>query len=100
MQEEIVYNYNDGMYEGVQYFQSHAGRGKFVRLLELQPDKRFMDSITPQAFDIGSKVEVGKSNKEYGVISWVGKVDGSDDYVKIIMVGHINKLGMCICMQN
>ena len=86
------------MYDGVQYFQSHAGKGKFVRLLELQPDKRCMDSTTAQAFDIGSKVEVGKSNKEYGVISWVGKVDDSDDYVKIIMVSHINNLGMCICM--
>ena len=74
------------MYNGVQYFKSCAGRGIFIKLMDLQPDRRFMDSTPPQAFEIGSKVEVGRSTKEYGVISWMGKVDGPDDYVKIIMV--------------
>ena len=78
------------MYKGVQYFKPHAGRGKFIKLVDLQPDKRFTDSATtiPQAFDIGSKVEVGVNKKEYGVITWMGKVDGPDDYVKVIMVSY------------
>ena len=41
-------NYTDGVYEGVRYFESRAGRGKFVRLLALQPDRRFGDYTTSQ----------------------------------------------------
>ena len=79
------------MYKGVQYFKSSAGRGKFVKLLELEPDQRFIDSPTPQqVFNIGNKVEIGRSTKECGVISWVGNVDGSgEDYVKVITVSDI-----------
>ena len=83
MQENIVKNYTDGMYKGVRYFKSHAGRGKFVKLLELEPDKRSI-------FKVGDKVEVGRTNKEYGVISWLGNVDGSgEDYVKVVTVSYM-----------
>jgi len=37
------YKFNDGWYQGNQYFQSQPGRGCFVPLLELLPDKRFTD---------------------------------------------------------
>ena len=86
------------MYKGVRYFKSSAGRGKFVKLLELEPDKRFIDSPTPQhVFKVGNKVEVGRSTKEYGVISWVGNVDGSgEDYVKVITVSYNLQLTMYI----
>ena len=63
------------MHEGIQYFKSRAGRGKFVRLLALQPDKRFVDSNTPQqANGTGSSIQFGASkeyNNEYVTISYV-----------------------------
>ena len=64
--------------------------------MELQPDKRFTDNPTPQqVFEVGDKVEVGRNTKEYGVISWVGNVDGSgEDYIKIVMVRY--KYNLCM----
>jgi len=37
------YKFNDGWYQEIQYFQSQPGRGYFVPLLGLHPDKRFTD---------------------------------------------------------
>lgn len=69
------------MYKGVQYFKSQAGRGVFVKLQILQPDKRFRE-----VFKVGSRVRFGR-DKEYGVITWVGDVPGCDEeYVKILRV--------------
>ena len=82
------------MYEGVRYFESRPGRGKFVKLLALQPDKRFTVSTTQQqVFKVGTRVEFGKP-KEYGVIKWMGTIDDSEEeYVKVETVS-------CICYCN
>ena len=78
------------MYRGVRYFKSRAGRGKFVKLLELEPDKQSI-------FKVGDKVEVGRDTKECGVISWVGNVDGSsEDYVKVVTVSYTHTLLMYV----
>ena len=37
------YKFNDGWYQGIQYFQSQSGRGIFLSLLALYPDERFTD---------------------------------------------------------
>ena len=75
MKKNDVYNYTDGMYEGIQYFKSHAGRGKFVRLLALQPDKRFVNNtIQQQANRIGSSMQFSapkEYNHEYMTVSYV-----------------------------
>ena len=102
IQENIVDNYTDGMHEGVQYFESRAGRGKFVRLLGLQRDKRFMDSTTPQQvitpqqiitpqevttsqqdFKVGTRVRFGRQ-KDLGVIKWIGTISGCPGYHVIV----------------
>ena len=75
------------MYEGKQYFKSRAGRGIFVKMLALRPDRRFVDDTTPpqQVFKVGSKVQFGRA-KEYGVIKWIGNVPGTveeEQYVKV-----------------
>ena len=62
----------------MRYFESRAGRGKFVKLQTLQPDKRFIDDLAPQqVFKVGSRVYFGKP-KVYGVIKWIGNIDGCD----------------------
>ena len=77
----------------MQYFESHAGKGKFIELQLLKPDKRFVDNITPQlVFDVGSKVQFGKA-KECGVIKWIGNVPQSNEerqYVKVETVSTVN----------
>ena len=45
------------MHESIQYFKSCAGRGKFVRLLGLQPDKRFVNDTALQ--QAGSSTQFG-----------------------------------------
>ena len=78
------------MFEGVRYFKSRAGRGKFVQLQILQPDKRFIDvTASRKVFKIGSRVQYGIP-KEYGVIKWIGSVsDANEEYVKIETVSYI-----------
>ena len=78
------------MFEGVRYFKSRAGRGKFVQLQILQPDRRFVDNTTPkQVFKVGSRVQFGIP-KEYGVIKWIGSVsDSNEEYVKVETVSYI-----------
>ena len=75
MKENHVHNHTDGMHEGIQYFKSHDGRGKFVRLLALQPDKRFVDSTIQQETNgIGSSTQIGapkEYNHEYMTVSYV-----------------------------
>lgn len=77
------------MYEGVRYFKSRAGRGIFVKMLALRPDRRFTDNTTSpqQVFEVGSKVQFGRA-KECGVIKWIGNVPGSEEeqYVKVEIV--------------
>lgn len=94
IKENHVYNYTDGMHEGIQYFKSHAGRGKFVRLLTLQPDKRFVDNtIQQQANKTGSSIEFGGAkeyNHEYMTVSYIcvtvtGWYVGGD----ICIIGHM-----------
>ena len=80
------------MHNGVRYFKSRAGRGKFVRLLALQPDKRFADNtaspvtIPQQAFEVGTRVRFGRG-KDLGVIKWIGNIPytpGSHVIVKTV----------------
>lgn len=79
------------MFKGKRYFKSRAGRGNFVKLQLLKPDERVLESTKPQqVFKLGSRIQFGRHN-ECGVITWLGKVDDSDEYyVKIITVS-------CIC---
>ena len=77
------------MYQGVRYFESRAGRGKFVRLLALQPDKRFVDNTTPQVtvpqqvFQVGTRVRFGRA-KELGVITWIGYIPNTPECSVIV----------------
>ena len=90
------------MHEGVRYFESRAGRGKFVRLLGLQRDKRFMDSTTPQQvitpqqvttsqqdFKVGTRVRFGRK-KDLGVIKWIGTIpDCPGNHVILKIVSYL-----------
>ena len=81
------------MFEGAQYYKSRAGRGKFVQLQTLRPDKRFIDITAHapgQVFKVGSRVQFG-APKEYGVIKWIGNVSNSnEEYVKVETVSYIS----------
>ena len=65
----------DGMYEGIQYFESQPGKGKFVKVLELQPDKQYSSGTTGvipmPSFEVGSMVQFGDP-AEYGKVTWIG----------------------------
>ena len=94
-QENIIDNYTDGIYEGVQYFKSQLRRGIFVKLQALQPDKRF---VPQKYFYIGSRVQFGR-DKECGVITWMGSVPGCDEEcVKIITVSCTQGY-ICTCVH-
>ena len=43
----MVDNYSNGKIDGVCYFTPQAGRGKFMRMTELQPDQRFAEISAP-----------------------------------------------------
>ena len=88
------------MFEGVQYFKSRAGRGKFVQLQILQPDKRFMDvTASRKVFKVGSRVQYGMP-KEYGVIKWIGSIsDANEEYVKVETVSYNYKQLICVCIH-
>ena len=88
------------MFEGVQYFKSRAGRGKFVQLQILQPDKRFMDvTASRKVFKVGSRVQYGIP-KEYGVIKWIGSVsDANEEYVKVETVSHTTDMCVYTCIM-
>jgi len=75
------------MFEGVEYFESHPRRGKFVKLLTLQPDKRYLD-VKSQDFKVGSRVQFGIP-KTFGMIKWIGIPDGCDEeYAKVKTVSN------------
>ena len=79
------------MFESVPYFKSRPGRGKFVKMLMLQPDKRFIDNTTSQQdFEVGSKVQFGRA-KEHGVVKWIGNVPGSDEEQQYVTVETVSK---------
>ena len=79
------------MFESVQYFKSRPGRGKFVKMLTLRPDKRFLDNTaSQQAFKVGSKVQFGRA-KESGVIKWIGNVSGSNEEQQYVKVETVSK---------
>ena len=88
------------MFEGVQYFQPRAGRGKFVKLLSLKPDKRFVDvATTLRGIKVGSKVQFGSQHRTYGVITWMETIS-DEEYVKVQMVSHFYSIKniIMLCM--
>ena len=89
------------MFDGVQYFKPRAGRGKFVKLQLLRPDKRFIDFTAPctslRGFKVGSRVQFGSQHRTYGVITWIGTIS-DEEYVKVQTVSYVHKILSTICM--
>ena len=83
-------NCTDGMFQGIQYFVSQPGKGKFVKVLELQPDERFpMDTTmvgSKHSFEVGSMVQFGDP-KEYGKVTWIGcPPDEDEEFARVLAV--------------
>ena len=78
------------MFEGVQYFESCPGRGKFVKVYELQPDKRCPtdDIVVMPSFEVGSRVQFGDP-EEYGKVTWIGcPTEGIEDCARVLAVRY------------
>ena len=87
-QENTVDNCTDGMFEGIKYFISDAGRGKFVKLRELQPDKRYL--INGPNLQLGSMVQCGDPRKVTQT-SNPSRSDGVEDYARVQTVRYVYK---------
>ena len=89
-QHNTVDNCTDGMFQGTEYFVSQPGKGKFVKVLELQPDERYpIDTtavIPKHSFEVGSMVQFGDP-KEYGKVIWIGwSPDEAEEFARVLAV--------------
>ena len=85
-QENTVDNCTDGTFEGIQYFISDAGRGKFVKLHELQPDKRYLTN--GPSLEFGSTVQCGDPGK---VTQTSNSSEGIEDCARVQVVRYVCK---------